>query len=93
VFLYESEAARYEVMDGQQRLNAVREFLAGDFGVAALSVLKPLNGLRYYRCPPRVKRALDRASVSAIVLLLESEADKPQGSLTLTDIRRSSLTA
>lgn len=30
VFLYESDAARYEVMDGQQRLNAVREFIEGD---------------------------------------------------------------
>src|ERR1700733_7687600 len=28
VFLFETEAARYEVMDGQQRLNAVREFIA-----------------------------------------------------------------
>jgi hypothetical protein len=88
VFLYESEAARYEVMDGQQRLNAVREFLAGDFALTALPVLKPLNGLRYSRCPPRIKRALDRASLSAIVLLLESESEKPQGRLTLTDIRR-----
>jgi hypothetical protein len=35
VFLYESDAARYEVMDGQQRLNAVREFIAG--GLRAFS--------------------------------------------------------
>jgi hypothetical protein len=88
VFLYESEAARYEVMDGQQRLNAVREFLAGDFSLTALSVLEPLNGVRYSNCPPRIKRALDRASLSAIVLLLESETEKTQGRLTLTDIRR-----
>lgn len=88
VFLYESDAARYEVMDGQQRLNAVLEFLAGDFSLTALPVLKPLNGLRYSRCPPRIKRALDRASISAIVLLLESETEKTQGRLTLTDIRR-----
>lgn len=88
VFLYESDAARYEVMDGQQRLNAVREFIAGDFPLTALQVLKPLNGLRYYRCPPRIKRALDRASLSAIVLLLESETERPEGRLTLTDIRR-----
>lgn len=88
VFLYESDAARYEVMDGQQRLNAVREFIAGDFALTALPVLEPLNGLRYSRCPPRVKRALDRASLSAIVLLLESESDRTQGQLTLTDIRR-----
>lgn len=88
VFFYESEAARYEVMDGQQRLNAVREFIAGDFALTSLPVLKPLGGLRYSRCPPRIKRALDRASLSAIVLLLESETDKTHGRLTLTDIRR-----
>ncbi|MDX3987840.1 MAG: DUF262 domain-containing protein [Achromobacter sp.] len=88
VFLYESEAARYEVMDGQQRLNAVREFLAGEFALTALTVLKPLNGLRYSKCPPRIKRALDRASLSAIVLLLESGPDKSAGQLSFTDIRR-----
>ena len=44
VYLYESELARYEVMDGQQRLNAVREFLGNDFKLAALSQLAPLNG-------------------------------------------------
>lgn len=89
IFLYENDAARYEVMDGQQRLNAVREFLAGDFALSSLPVLKPLNGLRYSRCPPRIKRALDRASVSAIVLLLESESEKSsQEHMTPTDIRR-----
>lgn len=85
VFLYESDAARYEVMDGQQRLNAVREFISGGFQLSGLEILKPLNGLRYLRCPPRIKRALDRATLSAIVLLLESE---PAADLSLTDIRR-----
>jgi hypothetical protein len=89
VFLYESEAARYEVMDGQQRLNAVKEFLSGDFALTGLQVLTPLNGLRYSRCPPRIKRGLDRASLSAIVLLLESDTDRSaEGRLSLTDIRR-----
>lgn len=88
IFLYESAAARYEVMDGQQRLNAVREFLAGDFALSGLTVLKPLNRIRYSRCPPRIKRALDRASLSAIVLLLESEPGRVPSRLSLTDIRR-----
>lgn len=87
VFLFESDAARYEVMDGQQRLNAVREFMAGGFALSGLEVLKPLNGLRYLRCPPRIKRALDRSTLSAIVLLLESEPSVP-GRLSATDIRR-----
>lgn len=89
IFLYESAAARYEVMDGQQRLNSVREFIAGNFALSGLPVLKPLNGLRYSRCPPRIKRGLDRASLGAIILLLESEtAESTSGRLTLTDIRR-----
>lgn len=88
VFFYESDAARYEVMDGQQRLSAVREFIAGDFALTSLQVLQPLNGIRYSRCPPRIKRALERASLSAIVLLLESETGRTQGQLSLTDIRR-----
>ena len=89
IFLYESNEARYEVMDGQQRLNSVREFIAGDFALSGLPILTPLNGLRYSRCPPRVRRALDRASLSAIVLLLESETvESSSRILTLTDIRR-----
>lgn len=89
VFFYESDAARYEVMDGQQRLNAIRDFFAGDFALSGLKVLKPLNGIRYTKCPPRVKRTLDRSSISAIVLLMESESERPkEGQFTITDIRR-----
>ena len=90
VFFYETDAARYEVMDGQQRLTAIRDFFAGDFALGTLQVLKPLNGLRYTKCPPRIRRTLDRATISAIVLLMESEAERPaQGQLSMTDIRRS----
>lgn len=61
--------------------------MAGGFALSGLEVLKPLNGLRYLRCPPRIKRALDRSTLSAIVLLLESEPSAP-GRLSTTDIRR-----
>ena len=89
VFLYESDAARYEVMDGQQRLNSVREFMAGDFALSRLPILESLNGIRYSRCPPRIKRALDRASLSATILLLESGSVKAGSKgLSLTDTRR-----
>ncbi|MFC3165306.1 DUF262 domain-containing protein [Ciceribacter thiooxidans] len=88
VFFYESSAARYEVMDGQQRLNCIREFIAGDFALAGLQVLKPLNGIRFSRCPPRIKRALERSSVSAIILLLESDTGDVADRLSMRDIRR-----
>lgn len=89
VFFYEADAARYEVMDGQQRLNAIRDFFAGDFQLSGLKVLTPLNGLRYPRCPPRVKRTLERATISAIVLLMESDTERAgKEGRTITDIRR-----
>ena len=89
VFFYESNAARYEVMDGQQRLNTISDFFEGDFALSGLNVLKPMNGLRYSKFPPKVKRSLDRASISAIVLLMESEAENSnEEQFSLTDIRR-----
>ena len=89
VLFYETTEARYEVMDGQQRLNSVRDFMEGSFALSGLPVLQPLNGLRYPKCPPRIKRALERASLAAIILLLESEpAESVSGHLSLTEIRR-----
>jgi hypothetical protein len=75
VFLFEGEAARYEVMDGQQRLSAIKEFMNNEFRITALDVLWPLNGMNYADLPPRIKRGLDRAVVSAVVLLLESDSE------------------
>lgn len=73
VFLYENDLARYEVMDGQQRLNTIREFLDNQFTLRGLQILSSLNGKSYKRLPPKVKRSLDRASISAVVLLQESQ--------------------
>lgn len=74
IFLFEGDFARYEVMDGQQRLLAIREFFTNQFKLSSLSVLAPLNGLLYTQLPSRTKRTLERASLSAIVLLKESRA-------------------
>lgn len=74
IFLFESELARYEVMDGQQRLLAIKEFLGNQFKLSSLTVLSPLNGRNYSQLPTRTKRTLERASLSAIVLLRESRS-------------------
>lgn len=72
VFLYEYDLSRYEVMDGQQRLNAVLEFYEGDLVLSGLTTWKALNGLTYSECPPRIRRGLDRRRISANVLLAEN---------------------
>jgi hypothetical protein len=89
VFFYENDLARYEVMDGQQRLNAIKEFLSNEFPLRGLQIISGLNGRTYSKLPPKVKRSLDRASISAIVLLQESQGKiKKAGSSRFYELRR-----
>jgi hypothetical protein len=89
VFFFESEAAEYEVMDGQQRLNAIKEFLNNEFALKGLTILWPLNGYSYSQLPPRISRNLKRAVISAITLLLESDVEEIKGKgITNSDVRR-----
>lgn len=78
VFLYEHELSRYEVMDGQQRINAVMEFYNNDLKLKGLTTWSALNGLTYSKCPEVIRRGLDRRRISAIVLLTESTDDSPE---------------
>lgn len=80
IFLFENEFARYEVMDGQQRLLAIKEFFSGNYKLSSLSVLAPLNGRTYSQLPVRTRRTLERASLSAIVLLKESRSSLREAS-------------
>lgn len=81
VFLYEIDLSRYEVMDGQQRLNAILEFYENQFTLTGLEAWSVLNGLDFNRCPPRIKRGLDRRRISATVLLAESAKDDQERDL------------
>ena len=72
VFLYENDLNRYEVMDGQQRLNAILEFYEDSFALVGLEAWNVLNGLTYSQCPKRIQSGLDRRRISANVLLAET---------------------
>lgn len=72
VFLYEIDLNRYEVMDGQQRLNAILEFYEDRLTLTGLQTWSVLNGKKYSDCPPRIQRGLDRRRISASVLVAES---------------------
>jgi hypothetical protein len=75
IFLFETDLSRYEVMDGQQRLNAVVSFYENGFALRGLEKWQELNGLRYRELPDKLQRGLDRRRLSATVLLLESAKD------------------
>lgn len=83
IFLYEKNLGEFEVMDGQQRLNAISSFYEGDFALQGLKVWQALNGKRYSQLPPLIRRGLDRAKISAITLTSDNTSD----SLDSIDLR------
>ncbi len=72
VFLYERDLARYEVMDGQQRVTAIREYFDNQFPLRGLEILGSLHGKRFHELPRDIKAGLERRSLPAIILLKES---------------------
>lgn len=79
VFLFDGAGMKLEVLDGQQRINAIKEFLGGSFDLERLKIWPSLNGRSFSKLPPALKRGLNRAKLSAITLIADSTAgDKNQ---------------
>lgn len=76
VFLFEAKLGEFEVMDGQQRLSAIVDFLQNRFELKGLEVWPALNGRRFGDLPATLKRALNRSKISAITLSAEGVTDE-----------------
>jgi len=72
LFVYEADLAKYEVMDGQQRITAIRDFYSNTLRLKGLDQWPELNGKTYARLPSEIRKGLDRRSISYTVLLKES---------------------
>ncbi len=69
VFLYERDLARFEVMDGRQRLSALSDFYADKFELDGLQYWSDLDGRKYSQLPSKVRDGIDRRYISSIILL------------------------
>jgi hypothetical protein len=72
VFLFERDYNAYEVIDGRQRLDAIRDFLDNTFALTGLQYWKELNGRRFGKLPRLIQSGLIRRSIGAVVLLAET---------------------
>ena len=72
IFLYEWDYNEYEVMDGLQRMTAVREFYSNAFALTGLEYWKELEGKRYEQLPSKIRAGIDRRYISSIILLKET---------------------
>ena len=85
VFLYETDYAYYEVMDGLQRLTAIRDFYKNGYELQGLELWPELNGRTYDRLPEKIRQGIDRRYVSSIILLQES-ARSPEEALFMKQL-------
>jgi hypothetical protein len=82
IILYEINYNSYEVMDGQQRITAIRDFYTNKFALTGLDLWPELNKLKYDDLSAKIRAGLDRRSISSIVILRESTSD-PEEALFL----------
>ncbi|HAO11485.1 MAG TPA: hypothetical protein DCQ51_10020 [Planktothrix sp. UBA8407] len=75
IILYEIDYNSYEVMDGQQRITAIRDFYTNKFALTGLELWPELNRLKYAQLPVKIRAGLDRRSISSIVIIRESTSD------------------
>lgn len=58
--------SRYSVIDGQQRLTAIYEFITGKFNLSGLEVLSSLNGMFYKDLPAFLVRRLEERTIKCL---------------------------
>ncbi|MBO1051285.1 MAG: DUF262 domain-containing protein [Dolichospermum sp. DET73] len=85
IILYEKKYNVYEVMDGQQRINALKEFYENRLTLTGLTLWPELNGRTYNTLPGNIKAGIDRRSISYVVLITES-ASSPEDALFLKQL-------
>ncbi len=73
IFLYEKDFHSYEVVDGRQRLEAIQDFFSGSFRLKKLTYYSHLNGQKFSDLSTEDQRLLMRRSISATILMAESQ--------------------
>lgn len=86
LFVYESDLAKYEVMDGQQRIQTVLDFYTNKLELQGLEQWPELNGRIYDTLPSEIRKGIDRRSISYIVLLKESATTTEEEALLRQEV-------
>lgn len=75
IILYETSYNSYELLDGHNRIIAIREFYHNRLTLTGLELWPELNGRNYKELPGRIQAAIDRRSLSSIAIITDSALD------------------
>lgn len=74
-YFAEDENGTYEVIDGLQRLQTIKNFLDNEFPLQSISVLRELDGKTFKELAPRDQRRLENRTIRCIVITEDSHPD------------------
>ena len=75
IYASEEEDSAWNIVDGLQRLNALKRFYDNNFKLSGLEVLKELNGLKYEDLNPKAKRMLNNGNLRVILIFNDSNPE------------------
>lgn len=78
VFLFEYDHWKFEVMDGVQRLKAIRDFYSEDFELEGLTEWPELNGRSYESLPDTVRTGIDRRYIYSVTLVRDPKREEAE---------------
>lgn len=81
LFVYEIRSNVHEVMDGQQRISAIRAFYSNELVLEGLERWPELNGRTYSKLPKAIQDGIDRRSITWISVLRESTENDEEAML------------
>lgn len=74
-YFAENEDGSYEVIDGLQRIQTIKDFLGDEFALRGVSVVSEFEGLRYSSLPLKEQRRLSNRTIRCIVITDDSHPD------------------
>src|SRR5271166_2986285 len=72
LYFAETQDAKYEIIDGQQRVRSIVRFISNEFPLISLNVLNDYHGFRFHQLPDREQRFLKMRMVRAVIISNES---------------------
>ncbi|WP_409460828.1 DUF262 domain-containing protein [Stenotrophomonas maltophilia] len=74
MFFYQTADSRMEIVDGSQRMRAMRAFLSNELKLRDLVLIPELNGFKASDLLPERKRRLEDVTIRTIILDTETDA-------------------
>ena len=73
LYFAETQEAKYEIIDGHQRVRSIARFFSNEFALSGLAVLKDnYGGLRHHKLSDRDQRFLKMRTLRAIIISVDS---------------------